>query len=535
LNAFWTKYESGFPPGCRLNPTVYPAGVCKRQHFASDAAYKEHNRGQVRSTIAIQEQFVASIEESEELAVAAVNKFQDAWSGNKWTGFDQKQSRSKGNDSDTCDNHWDLCPNMCQFEDMLWKDNKWSFSHVRGTIMDEYGEWMAQTNDWKRRIVLDFEGKSAEINDKEGKASLSQNELDQQEEVFLSQIQAEADRLDKLLEDIDTLTSDVKAMSNKFDKLEERTSKYYQECYRIAPCNAAPDCLLGVSAGESCADIASQATYDPELGAVASEGVHLISGSGLPPKAAMCKFDEQGNGWTVFQRRFNGSVDFNQNWAEYKSGFGKAVHPNTEGCDLGEYWLGFDYLKVITGGKASKLKVELTQFDDSFATVDYASFKVESEARKYKLSSIGGFSDDTCGATAGNAFAGHEFGGDGFTDHDQASTNHVGMAFSTPDADNDKWSGNCAAEEGSGWWFNRCSAANLNGHYYPTANYNVDQTRTGEFDDGVLWRTWTQSKFVSLKETTMMVGSGSAGPIYSCDNNDDYNYGKSAGTDYYGY
>lgn len=67
------------------------------------------------------------------------------------------------------------------------------------------------------------------------------------------------------------------------------------------------------------------------------------------------------------------------------------------------------------------------------------------------------------GGEVGNALDGFDFGDD---PSDKSFTSHNGMQFSTYDNDNDKFEGNCAEQDGSGWWMNRCHAAHLNGKYY---------------------------------------------------------------------
>lgn len=89
---------------------------------------------------------------------------------------------------------------------------------------------------------------------------------------------------------------------------------------------------------------------------------------------------------------------------------------------------------------------------------DYNMFRIGSEADKYRLTY--GF---YFGGDAGDAFDGYDFGDD---PSDKYYTSHNGMQFSTFDSDNDRYDGNCAKQDGSGWWMNRCHAAHLNGKYY---------------------------------------------------------------------
>ena len=98
--------------------------------------------------------------------------------------------------------------------------------------------------------------------------------------------------------------------------------------------------------------------------------------------------DTDGGGWTVFQRRLDGSVDFYLGWESYKRGFGNLNR---------EFWLGNDNLHRLTAADDVKLRVDLEDFDGNIKYAEYTTFKVASEADKYRLL-IGEYS-----GTAGDA------------------------------------------------------------------------------------------------------------------------------------
>ncbi|KAL9982378.1 hypothetical protein ACROYT_G004411 [Oculina patagonica] len=194
--------------------------------------------------------------------------------------------------------------------------------------------------------------------------------------------------------------------------------------------------------------------------------VYTINPDGGKPIQVFCDMATDGGGWTVFQKRLNGSVDFYLGWKSYKNGFG----------DLnGEFWLGNDNLHRLTAADDVMLRVDLEDFDDAIKYAEYTTFKVADEGDKYRLL-IGGYS-----GTAGDMMY-------------ETSQSANGMQFSTKDNDNDPAGGSCAVAYKGAWWYRTCHASNLNGLYHGGQH--------SSHADGVNWYSF-RGHYYSLKRTEM--------------------------------
>jgi hypothetical protein len=107
-----------------------------------------------------------------------------------------------------------------------------------------------------------------------------------------------------------------------------------------------------------------------------TSGVYMIDPDGRGAFPAVCDQETDRGGWTVFQHRFDGSVDFNRIWDEYKWGFGDGY---------GEHWLGLDYISRLTHAFVMDLRVDLAAFDTSQQFSIYHRFNVGDEANNYMM------------------------------------------------------------------------------------------------------------------------------------------------------
>ena len=105
-------------------------------------------------------------------------------------------------------------------------------------------------------------------------------------------------------------------------------------------------------------------------------GVYTIDPENAGAFDVFCDQTTGGGGWTVFQKRLDGSVEFYRGWDDYKRGFGNLN---------GEFWLGLDKIHRLTKQR-SRLRVDLEDTTGKTAYAEYDFFGVASEKSKYKLS-----------------------------------------------------------------------------------------------------------------------------------------------------
>ncbi|TNN89718.1 Fibrinogen gamma chain [Liparis tanakae] len=285
---------------------------------------------------------------------------------------------------------------------------------------------------------------------------------------------------DYMLRYMPEVDEDLERMQNKLAMIAnltqgaDQTIVYMKDSTLLAQKNALPDCQ----------DIANK-------GGVVSGLYYVKPAKATEQFLVYCEIDQFGRGFTVIQRRRDGSEDFHKDWIQYKNGFGH-LSPD----DTTEFWLGNEKMHLLTATTTmpTVLRIELVDWQGVKKYADYTMFRVGSESDMYRLT-YGYY----LGGDAGDAFDGFDFGDD---PSDKFYTSHNGMQFSTVDKDNDKYQGSCAQQDGSGWWMNRCHAAHLNGKYYQGGTYTEKDAGEFGFDNGIIWVTW-HNRWYSLKETTM--------------------------------
>ena len=248
----------------------------------------------------------------------------------------------------------------------------------------------------------------------------------------------------KLQQNIQRLTASTQDLENEYKTLKENVIDLRKLHGSCAPCKAsAKD--TGVC---DCTDIEPRKDcLEFYRNGYKINGVYRLQGPGFHTVHVFCDQTTQGGGWTVFQRRQDGSVDFNRTWNGYKEGFG-----NLEG----EFWFGNDNIHDLTKPSFSPKKSQLLinmrmkrQSDPVYAKYD--TFEITDGKSKYIIK-FSGFS--------GNV-----------TDGAKAMEHNNNQKFSTFDSDNDNSKKfNCGTYLGykGGWWYNTCGFVSLNAQYKST-------------------------------------------------------------------
>ncbi|KAF0309396.1 Techylectin-5B [Amphibalanus amphitrite] len=178
-----------------------------------------------------------------------------------------------------------------------------------------------------------------------------------------------------------------------------------------------------------------------------------------------CDMDTDGGGWTVLLRRADlpDHQDFDLGWDSYKWGFGNLS---------AEFWLGNEYMNLLTSMDQMQLRVDLKDWENNSVSSTYTPFSVGSEQQKYVLK-VGKYEGKT---------------GDALTSLSN------GAKFSTKDQDNDTWSKKCAVEYQNAWWHKSCMHTTLTGPYVP-------KTMKKHWI-GITWHQWKGNKY-SLKQAEL--------------------------------
>ncbi|XP_056148477.1 angiopoietin-related protein 4 isoform X2 [Lampris incognitus] len=280
---------------------------------------------------------------------------------------------------------------------------------------------------------------------------------------------------------IDDLVVRIRLQQEKLDKQNVRIrtlqSQLQQKKERpmMKSSNKAEDKVQtsDVEQRDSPAEIASDC-HELFLRGETASGVYTIQPLNAQPFEVFCEMT--AGGWTVIQRRQDGSVDFDQLWQAYQKGFGSLN---------GEFWLGLEKIYSVSKNGDYILKIKFSDWRDDSESIQLP-FHLGGEETKYSLHI-------------------QETGTIANLESSLVTDAISGLPFSTRDQDNDQKNDiNCAKHLSGGWWFSNCGRANLNGRYFQSPPPKQRHQRK----QGVFWKTW-RGRYYPLKTTVMMIAPAS--------------------------
>ncbi|KAK5617985.1 hypothetical protein CRENBAI_023817 [Crenichthys baileyi] len=202
-----------------------------------------------------------------------------------------------------------------------------------------------------------------------------------------------------------------------------------------------------------------------------TSGVYSLQPIDSEPFNVLCEMTADG-GWTVIQRRQDGSVDFDQLWQAYEKGFGSLN---------GEFWLGLKNIHAIAKNSSYILNIKFSDWGDDSASVRFP-FELGGRETNYSLLIQEAVTTDTLESSL-------------------TTDSALAVPFSTRDQDNDrKVDINCAKHLSGGWWFSNCGRSNLNGRYFQSPPPKQRHQRK----QGIFWKTW-RGRYYPLKSSIMLI------------------------------
>ena len=121
------------------------------------------------------------------------------------------------------------------------------------------------------------------------------------------------------------------------------------------------------------------------------------------PVLVYCDQETDGGGWTVIQKRFDGSLDFYREYLDWYWPFGNVAQ---------EHYLGHNYISLLTEDRLNELRIELEDWDGITVYAHYQAFNTMGGYHKLKVFSYSGTAGDSLFWDAGTYFSAYDLDND---------------------------------------------------------------------------------------------------------------------------